>query len=561
MNTIKTREKSKGIKALDRSANISKRAGNSFIRTKEHAEETQDPHNDSPTDYAIESIEDKTRGAAQGTMRRLSDSQHRACENVWRARGHFKDAGRQFARRRNSAADAGKTADKSAKTAKGSAKGFKKTAKGTSKTAGKSVKTAKKSVKTAKKSAKTTVKTARQTAKTAQKTAQAAVKAAKAAEKAARVAAKAAAQIMKVAAKAAIALVKAAIAAIKGLVAAIAAGGWVAVLIILIICLIGLLIGSIYGIFFSNEPDPGSMQTINSVIAEINAEYAKQIDDIISSNAHDSLELSGTRAVWKQVVAVYTVATVSDPDNPLEVATMTNEKAAILRAVFWHMNTISYTRKTYYIVEEVLDDDGWPIGETTIITYTVLRIAVSHKTADEMALQYGFSDEQKQWLEELLKPEYNSLWNALLYGVSSMGDGTMIEIADTQIGNIGGETYWRWYGFSERDEWCAMFVSWVAYQCGYIDAGIIPKFASCKVGIGWFQDRGQWREPGYVPAPGDLIFFDWEPDGIADHVGIVENVADGVVNTIEGNSSDSVRRRSYDIGSIKIFGYGIPLYD
>ena len=296
------------------------------------------------------------------------------------------------------------------------------------------------------------------------------------------------------------------------------------------------------------------------MIAEINAEYTKQIDDIISSNAHDSLESSGTRATWKQVVAVYTVGTVSDPDNPMEVATMTNEKAAILRMVFWRMNTISYTRRTYYVEGDVLDADGLPTGETILIPYTVLRITVSHKTSDEMALQYGFSDEQKQWLDELLKPEYNDLWNALLYGVTSIGDGTMIGIADTQIGNIGGETYWRWYGLSERDEWCAMFVSWVAYQCGYIDAGIIPRFASCKVGIGWFQDRGQWCEPGYIPAPGDLIFFDWEPDGIADHVGIVESVADGLVSTIEGNSSDSVRRRFYAINSTKIYGYGVPAY-
>jgi hypothetical protein len=105
-----------------------------------------------------------------------------------------------------------------------------------------------------------------------------------------------------------------------------------------------------------------------------------------------------------------------------------------------------------------------------------------------------------------------------------------------------------------------MFVSWVAGQCGFIDAGIIPRFASCAVGIEWFQDRGQWCEPGYAPVPGDLIFFDWEPDGTADHVGIVESVTDGTVNTIEGNSSDSVRRRSYEIDSIKIYGYGVPQY-
>jgi len=81
--------------------------------------------------------------------------------------------------------------------------------------------------------------------------------------------------------------------------------------------------------------------------------------------------------------------------------------------------------------------------------------------------------------------------------------------------------------------------------------------SGCSDGVRWFKNREQWREPGYIPAPGDIIFFDWEPDGKCDHVGIVESISDGVVNTIEGNSNDSCRKRSYDIDSIKIFGYGV----
>ena len=88
-------------------------------------------------------------------------------------------------------------------------------------------------------------------------------------------------------------------------------------------------------------------------------------------------------------------------------------------------------------------------------------------------------------------------------GVTSVGDGSLIEIAETQLGNIGGETYWRWLGFSEREDWCAMFVSWCAYQIGYTEAGILPLFSSCKVGIQWFKDHAQWYDNGYTPAPGD----------------------------------------------------------
>jgi hypothetical protein len=239
---------------------------------------------------------------------------------------------------------------------------------------------------------------------------------------------------------------------------------------------------------------------------------------------------------------------------------MNDEKAAILRLIFWEMNTVSYTIDTSDVEEEILDDEGLPTGETTVVSYTVLRISVTHKKADEMAVQYGFNSEQKAWLEELMKPEYHSLWNSLLYGITSVGDGSLIEIADTQIGNIGGETYWSWYGFNEKVAWCACFVSWCAKQSGLIDAGILPVFSLCSDGVSWFQARGQWQDGGYTPAPGDIVFFDWEPDGICDHVGIVENVTGSVVNTIEGNSSDSVRRRSYDIDSVKIYGYGIPNY-
>jgi hypothetical protein len=244
----------------------------------------------------------------------------------------------------------------------------------------------------------------------------------------------------------------------------------------------------------------------------------------------------------------------------MEVATMTDEKAAILRSVFWDMNTITHTTSSFSIVEDVLDDDSLPTGETTTITKTVLQIIVSHKTVDEMAVQYGFSYEQVEWLEELLKPDYHSLWNGLLYGITSVGDGSMIEIADTQIGNIGGEPNWGWYGFSKHVEWCACFVIWCAEMRGYIEAGILPKFAICDIGVGWFKRNGQWQDNGYAPAPGDIIFFDWDGDGSSDHVGIVERVDGESVHTIEGNTSDSCARRSYRLDSGKILGYGVPAY-
>jgi len=126
--------------------------------------------------------------------------------------------------------------------------------------------------------------------------------------------------------------------------------------------------------------------------------------------------------------------------------------------------------------------------------------------------------------------------------------------------NVGGQPYWSWYGFDSRVEWCACFVSWCAEQCGYLDAGIIPRFSLCSDGVTWFQSKGQWQDGSYTPNPGDIIFFDWEGDGSCDHVGIVEYAENGVVHTIEGNSSDSCRRRSYSIGNNTVIGYGTPVY-
>lgn len=146
--------------------------------------------------------------------------------------------------------------------------------------------------------------------------------------------------------------------------------------------------------------------------------------------------------------------------------------------------------------------------------------------------------------------------------VEPTGDGNqdVINIAKSQVGNIGGESFWRWYGFNYRVEWCAIFVSWVAEQAGLIEKGTIPKFAAVSQGIKFYKDRGLWRDRSYSPRPGDLIFFDWNYNGIIDHVGIVEKVENDRVYTIEGNSNDICKEKNYSITSSSIYGYGTPNY-
>lgn len=136
------------------------------------------------------------------------------------------------------------------------------------------------------------------------------------------------------------------------------------------------------------------------------------------------------------------------------------------------------------------------------------------------------------------------------------GSTDMVMVAASQIGNEGGELYWRWYGFSAHVDWCAVFISWCADQAGLLDDGSMPKFAVCDDGIRWFIEKGRWFNRNISPKPGMIIFFDWDGDGRSDHVGIVEQCEDGMVYTIEGNSGDVCMKKGYAVEERVIMGYG-----
>lgn len=587
---IKTRVAEKGIKSIDKAAVASERMKEAYIRTRDKADHSLYAEESSPGEYAsdrlssgvdsvtheaVHQFDKQGRKGIKTTKENISKVKENIQKRKAAAEQPKKQAEKQAARKTRQAADkisepvrtlrqergAVKTLDRGKKSIKTVDRG-RKTIKQASSTAKGTVKTASKSIKTAEKTAKASIKTTQQAAKAAQRTAQATARAAKATAHAARAAARAAVAAAKVAAKATIAAVKAIIAATKALIAAIAAGGWIAVLVIVIICLIGLLIGSCFGIFFSGE-DSGSGYTMQNVVQEINDDYQQQIDTTKANLSHDVLEMSGSRAVWPEVLAVYAVKTTTDPDNPQEVATMDDSKKAILTDIFWEMNQISSRTetRTETVITETDDGNGNIVETETTVTQTYLYITVSHKTAEEMAAQYGFDEEQKEQLAELLDEENRSLWSAVLYGIYTE-DGAIVSVALSQVGNVGGEPYWSWYGFSSRVEWCACFVSWCANECGYIDTGVIPKYAGCVNGVQWFKDRGQWMDGSAEPAPGMIIFFDWNDengqDGLSDHTGIVEKVENGRVYTIEGNSGDSVRQNSYPVGHYEVLGYGCP---
>lgn len=405
-------------------------------------------------------------------------------------------------------------------------------------------------VKSAANAPRRTAEAADRSAGAARQTARAISQARQRAVKAAGEAGRTAAAVDRPVAKAAASALRGAVSGIRAAMAPLVAGSGAVIAVVLVLCLVAALIMSPMGILFGGEETGG--QTIADAVREINLEYNAKLEEIKAGTSHHRVELSGARAPWPDVLAVYAVKTTSDPVNGQEVVTMDDGKKELLKQVFWDMNQLSS------FTSSIRNEDE---EERTVI----LHITVTAKTADEMADTYGFNASQRQQLAELLSDEYRELWNAVLYGIGT-GSGEIVAVALSQVGNVGGQPYWSWYGFSHRVNWCAIFVSWCADQCGYIDAGVVPKFSGCVQGSRWFKDRGLWHDKSYTPNPGDVIFFDWNDpggfsgpqDGVPDHVGIVERVKNGRVYTVEGNSGDKCCQRSYPVGYYEIYGYGLP---
>jgi murein DD-endopeptidase MepM/ murein hydrolase activator NlpD len=201
--------------------------------------------------------------------------------------------------------------------------------------------------------------------------------------------------------------------------------------IILIICLIGLLVGSIFGIFFSGE-DTGTGRSMPTVVAELTGEFYEQIEQIKADNPHDILDEVSMSIYWPEVLAVYAVKVNTDPDNAAEVATLDDDKVERLRGVLNDMVTLSYTTRTDTWSYTVINDEGEE--ETVTETIVTLVITMTQKSADDMAAQYGFNAEQKAQLAELLSPEYADLWAQLLGGYV-MGNGEIRIYTGSRIPN------------------------------------------------------------------------------------------------------------------------------
>ena len=285
----------------------------------------------------------------------------------------------------------------------------------------KSVKQSTKGIKTAQRTAKTTQQTAKVAAKATQKTAQAA----KATAKSAATGAKAA--------------IKATIATVKGLISAIAAGGWVAVLIILLICLIAMVSGSCFGLFFSSDPT-GTGTSVTQAVSTLNEEYMAHMQEIEAATPHDRQEITSNDGVlsinWEDILAVFS-AKVTGAEDGVQVASLDDAQLDELRNIMWEMNAISSGTRTEKREVEIteVDENGKEITRTETVPETILEISITHKTPEEMARQYNFNFRQNEYLSLMSEPENKKLWAELLGGF--VGGGGEIMDPNTDWEGIG----------------------------------------------------------------------------------------------------------------------------
>ena len=591
MADIKTRDAVKGtIKTIDKAAIASERMKSAYVGIKEKAEQGYYADENSATEYAADRISYAADRVKDEGIHQFNKQGQKAVkttqDNIGKAKDKITDfkqsravkAAEQKAAQnmseqhglqirygaasRSAAPDVSQTAksqliktrqqgQKMIKTtARNAEKAVKATAKGT-------VKTTEKGIKTAQATSKAAIKTTETSVKTAQAAAKASVKTAQKAAQAAKATAKATAEATKATVRATIAAVKAIIAGTKALISALIAGGWIAVVIILIVVLLGCAVSLFSGGSGSNAYTPVSAEV--EAYEPLIQKYAKQygIPEYVELIKAVMMQESGGRGLDPMQAAEGSFNTryphepngIKDPEYSIECGVQ-ELKAALISAEVENPIDMEHIK---------LALQGYNFGNGYISWAKTNYGGYSYANAVEFSIMQAArlgwdSYGDTQYPAHVLR--YYPYGRAFTSG----GDQAIVEVALTQLGNEGGQPYWSWYGFDGRVEWCACFVSWCADQCCYIESGIIPKFAGCVDGANWFKGNGQWKDRSYEPSTGDIIFFDWEGDGETDHVGIVEKCENGVVYTVEGNSGDACRQKQYTVGSSSIYGYGVPAY-
>lgn len=567
MADIKTRDTSKGtIKTINKAAVATERMKKAYVMTKDKAEHSTNASENSAEEYASDKIEAATDRTVHETAYRADKvgrwGVRETKQNYQKTKTGIENFKTKRAEKQLQKQSVNPVGKQSIRTLECTEKTIKQSARSAGNTTVKTVSkgatnTVQRSVKTAEQTAKTSIKTTKEAAIIAQKTAKTTAKATQKAAQTAKKAAKATADTVKATAKATVATVKAIIAGTKALVAAIAAGGWIAVLIIMIVVLFGAAVAMFGGGSDSNSYTPVSAEV--EAYEPIIQKYAKEygIPEYVELIKAVMMQESGGRGLDPMQAAEGSFNTryphepngIKDPEYSIQCGVQ-ELKAALTSAEVESpidMEHIKLALQGYNFGNGYI---SW--AKTNYGGYSYAN-AVEFSTKQAQRLGWD-SYGDTQYPAHVLR--YYPYGRAFTAG----GNQAIVEVALTQLGNQGGQPYWSWYGFNSRVEWCACFVSWCADQCGYIESGLVPKFAGCVDGANWFKSNGKWQDRTYEPKAGDIIFFDWEGDGTTDHVGIVEKCENGTVYTVEGNSGDACKQRQYTVGSSNIYGYGIPAY-
>lgn len=369
--SIKTKETIKGtIKTIDKGRVITDKAKDTIVSIKEKGDVGYNNTNDNnANEYAINRINNSVR-------------------NVVNNSGNIKNTGNKTVR---------DTKNNFIKT-KNKVKNIK-----TKLTEKKMIKQVKNKIKTSKKVVKETDKTTKQTIKASERAKQLMVKSVKMT-----------CQGIKVAVKATVSAIKGIIAGTKALISFLLAGGWIALIIIIVICLIGVLLNSHFGIFFSGEKTSENSITMQDVIAECNNEFYDKLQTIQDENEHEEYVLEGKLASWKDMLVIYTVK-VSKGINENDVITIDDNKKQIMKDIFWDMNILSSEVKNETIIEKGINTDELPKE----VEKTVLHIIINSKTLEQMKKEYNFNQLQIKECNELLSEDYASLWSGIIYGLDS----------------------------------------------------------------------------------------------------------------------------------------------
>lgn len=316
--------------------------------------------------------------------------------------------------------------------------------------------------------------------------------------------------------------------AARGLLTALIGAAGAVVPVLLIISAATMLFTSPFGIFF---PDEENTITMREAIKQINVRYQERLNEIIDAyddGSVDLIEYSGNRIQWKYVIAIYAVKYSNENGD---VMTLNDKMVGNLEKIFFefHDFDISFS---------------WRDTEKDS-RLKVMTVNTTTKTMAEMMDSYRFSESDREMVQDLLKQNTNEMWVDLLYDISGNGGYALVSVARDQIGTPGGQTYWSWYGYNAANapsDWSGCFVSWCANEIGYIDQGVFPQFSNAQSGINWFKNNGMWQEATSAPSVGDIIFLDFNQDGIADRCGIVSGIVNDMVKYITGTkrSGDEV---------------------